>query len=211
MRVTFTELHETEGFFGQESIAVGIGAFPKHLIYSYDLKKKIVLFPFEWKTENGKWNYERGFRDSSFYQFSFSDFCHTEVLRKSVRKIGFVEVDCDLGEFLPNPKLVFVILQVPLRNKARVNKLLREQRITKAVIAERSRVGSLTIHRTGRRPRVLSQYIYELVMRKSKVRGLEKQLREKKLISEIDRFAVMVRGPVFPRQLAQFQDSSRTK
>src|SRR3989344_2944134 len=84
MRVTFTELHETEGFFGQESIAVGIGAFPKHLIYSYDLKKKIVLFPFEWKTENGKWNYERGFRDSSFYQFSFSDFCHTEVLRKSV-------------------------------------------------------------------------------------------------------------------------------
>ena len=53
-RVTFSELHEVVGAFGREWIAPAGGGFPKHLVYSYDIKTKTVVFPIGWviRSEN---------------------------------------------------------------------------------------------------------------------------------------------------------------
>ena len=89
-RVTFTELHEVVGAFGREWLAPAGGGFPKHLIHSYDLKTKTIIFPPEWNIEESVWLPEEGRRDHSVYQFRFGNFCHTFLQCQYIKRLEFI-------------------------------------------------------------------------------------------------------------------------
>ena len=99
-RVKFSELHEVVGAFGREWIAPAGGGFPKHLVYSYDIKTKTVVFPIGWViTESGGTN-EDGWKRTKM-EFYFRDSCHTILRHDLVKKIDIVEVEYDSKEFEP--------------------------------------------------------------------------------------------------------------
>lgn len=207
-RVTFSKLHEVEGAFGREWVSPGGGGFPKHLIHSYDHKTKTVVFPLGWTIEESIWVPEEGRRDYSVYQFIFKNFCHTGFRRDYVKKIDFVEVDYDPEEFQPNTKLGLLTLRVQRRNKARTDKLIKKYQTAKMVIAERSMESSKVVRRTGRKQRRFPQYLYELVIQKTKWQDFAKELYEQNLVPKTERFAILMGGAVFPRQLAYFKKTN---
>lgn len=207
-RVTFTELHEAEGAFGQECIAIAGGVFPKHLIYSYNSKAKSVVFPPDWNIEKGQYTKEESRCDDSFYHFRLGDFCLTVIRRKYVKKIDFVEVEYNPDEFQPNKELVLLTLRIPRKNKTRTDKLIKKYQAAKVIVAERSRESSKVISRTGRKERSFSQYLYELAIRESRWRDFAKELYEENLIPENERFAILIGSAIFPRQLVNFQKTN---
>ena len=206
-KVTFTELHEAEGTFGKEYAVVAGGGFNKHLIYSYNLKTKTVVFPPEWNIGKGDERIsKKGRHDDSVYQFRFGDFCHTVLKREYVKKIDFVEVsNYNPDEFQPNKELVMLTLRVPRRNKARTDKLIKKYQTAKMIVAERSRESRMVISEIGRKEKSLPQYLYELVIQKSRWRDFAKELHEENLVPKTDRFAILMDGAIFPRQLAYFK------
>lgn len=207
-RVKFSELREVEGAFGQEWVAPAGGGFPKHLIHSYDLKTKTVVFPIGWMiTESGGTNEDNWKRTQ--WEFHFGKFCHTVLRHKCVKKIDFVEAEYNPDEFRPNEKLVLMTLRVPRRNKNHTDKLIKEHRVTETVVAVRSRESKKVIVKSGRKQKSFPQYLYELAIQKSEWRNFARQLYEKNLVPKKDRFAILVEStPLFPRQLAYFKDSN---
>ena len=207
-RVTFIELHEVEGAFGQEWIAPAGGGFPKHLIYSYDLKTRTVIFPPGWKIKQDAISaIEGGECFRPFYSFAFDDFCNTVVGYGHVEKVDAVEVEYNHDEFKPNKKLVVMTLRVPRRNKARTDKLIDRYQTAKTIIAKRSMKIRMVIDGRGRKKRTFQQYLYELVMQKSKWQDFAKQVYEQNLVPKTQRFAILTTGPVFPRQLTNFNQN----
>ncbi|MDP3696623.1 MAG: hypothetical protein Q8R55_01165 [Candidatus Taylorbacteria bacterium] len=208
-RVTFTELHEVAGAFGQEWVSPGGGGFPKHLIHSYDLKTKTVVFPTGWKIKQDTIPaIEGGEFFHPIYSFVFGDFCNTVILYGYIEKADSVEIDYDPKDFQPDHKLVVVTLRVPRRNKVRTDKLIKKYQTSKTVVAERSRKSSMVIDGGGRKKRTFPQYLYELVLRKSEWKDFAKQVYKQNLVPKTQRFAILAEGPVFPRQLAYFKDSN---
>lgn len=203
-RVKFTVLYEIAGSFGQESVSPGGGGFPKHLIHSYDHKSKTVVFPIGWAiTESGGINEDN--RKCTQYEFIFGNFWHTVLGHECIKKIDLVEVDYNPDDFYPHNKLVVMTLRVPRKNKARTDQLVNEHRIAQTIVAERSMESSMVIDGIGRKKRTIPQYLYELVMQKSEWQNFTKKLYEQNLVPKTERFAILVTGPVFPRQLANFK------
>lgn len=203
-RVKFTELHEVAGAFGQEWISPGGGGFPKHLIYSYDHKSKTIVFPIGWAiTESGDITNEDGWKRTQ-YEFIFKDFCHTVLRHEYIKKIDFVEVDYNPNDFQPDKNLVIMTLRVPRKNKVRTDRLVNEHRTTQVIVAERSMESSMVIDGVGRKKRTIPQYLYEFVMQKTEWQDFAKQLYKQNLVLKTQPFAILVTGPVFPRQLANF-------
>ena len=206
-KVTFTKLFEVEGAFGQEWVSPGGGGFPKHLIYSYDLKSKTIIFPTDWIiTESGGTNEDNWKRTQ--YEFIFRDSCHTVLRHEYIKKVDFVEVEYSPKDFQPNLKLVVMTLRIPRRNKARADKLIDEYQTAKTIVAQRSMKSSMVIDGRGLKKRTFPQYLYEIVMHKSEWQDFSKQVYEQDLVPKTQRFAILVTGPVFPRQLANFKQVS---
>ena len=205
-RVKFTELHEVTGAFGQEWISPGGGGFPKHLIHSYNLKAKTVVFPIGWAiTESGGTNEDNWKRTQ--YEFIFKDFCHTVLRHEYIKKVDLIEVDYNPNDFQPNKDLVVMTLRVPRRNRVRTDKLVNKHRTTQTIVVERSMESSMVVDGVGRKKRTFLQYLYELVMQKSEWQDFARQLYKQNLVPKTQRFAILITGPVFPRQLANFKQS----
>ncbi len=206
-RVTFTELHEVEGAFGQEWIAPAGGGFPKHLVHSYNINTKIVVFPIGWViTETGGSNEDDWKRTR--YEFKLRDFCHTVLRHEYIKKVDSIEVDYNPRDFQPNYKLVVMTLRIPRKNKARTDKLIDGYQTAKTIVAQRSMKSSMVIDGRDRKKKTFPQYLYELVMHKSGWQDFSKQVYEQDLVPKTQRFAILVTGPVFPRQLANFKQIS---
>lgn len=206
LRVKFTELYEVEGAFGQESVSPGGGIFPKHLIYSYDIHTKTVVFPFGWMTDKSS-----GTSKCPHRLFYFTSHQHTLINRELVKKIDFVEVDYEPKDFEPDPKLVMMTLTIPRRNKSRVNKLIQQYQATKTIVAKRSKESTKIISTffSGKKKdteKTLLKHTYELILMKSKWKVFVKQLFEQKLIPTNDRYAILLEENVFPKQLAYFSE-----
>lgn len=206
-QVTFTRLHEVEGVFGQEFISAGGGCFPKYLILSYNLKTNTVVFPLGWKIEKGGVIPRENRRDDSVYQFRFGDFCHTVLQLKYVKKVDFVKVEYSPDEFQPNKKFGLLTLRIPRRNKARTDKLVKKYQTAKVVSAIRSKESNKVVNPMELNERTFPQYVYELVIQKSKWHDFAKELYEQNLVPKTDRFAILLTGPLFPRQLANFKQN----
>lgn len=202
IQVTFTKLREIEGAFGREWIAPAGGGFPKHLIHSYNLKNKTVVFPPKWNIEESG---RTPRRDDSMYQFRFSNFCHTVLRRKCVKKVDSVEVEYNPDEFQPKKGLGLLILRIPRRNKVRTDKLIKKYQTAKIVVAERSRENSKIVIRKGQGDRRFPQYLYELIIQNSGWQDFAKELYQENLVPETERFAILMDGAIFPRQLAYFK------
>ena len=202
-RVKFSELHEVEGAFGREWIAPAGGGFPKHLVYSYDIKTKTVVFPIGWViTESGGTN-EDGWKRTEM-EFYFRDFCHTILRHDLVKKIDIVEVEYDSKEFEPNKHLSVFTFRIPRRNKDRTDKLIQNYQI----VAGRSRKSTKVITGVGHKKKSIPQYLYELAIDQSKWRDLGKELIDKGLIPKNDHFSIWVGHGVFPRQLTSFKKAN---
>lgn len=205
-RVTFAELYEVEGAFGQEWVSPGGGGFPKHLIHSYDRKSKTIVFPIGWEiTESGGTNEDNWKRAQ--YEFIFKDFCHTILRHEYIKKVDLVEVDYNPDDFQPDSNLVVMTLRVPRKNKVRTDKLVKEHRTAQTIVAERSMKSGLVMDRGGRNKRTIPQYLYELVMQKAEWQDFAKQLNKQNLVLKTQPFAILVTGPVFPRQLANYKQN----
>lgn len=212
-QVTFTELHEAEGAFGQECIAIAGGVFPKYLIYSYSSKAKTVIFPPEWNIERSLYTPnmnipEESRHNNSVCQFMFGDFCYIILRYEYIKKIDFVEVEYNPDDFRPNKELVLLTLRVPRRNKARTDRLIKKYQTSGNIVAERSRKISKVISRIGRKDRISQQCLYELAIYKSAWHSFAKELYKENLIPKTERFAILVGGAIFPRQLVNFQKTS---
>lgn len=207
-RVKFTELYEIEGGLGREWIVSAGGGFPKHLIHSYDLKNKTVVFPLEWDIKYDEIPMEkRGniILGRPVYRFKFGNFCNTVIGYGYVRKMDSVKVEYNPKEFHPNKELGLLTLRIPRRNKARTDKLIGKYQTAKMVVAVRSMESSKVIRATERGERSFPQYLYELAIHRSKWRGFAKELYEQNLVPKTERFAILMSGAIFPRQLAQFK------
>ena len=96
-------------------------------------------------------------------------------------------------------------LRIPRRNRNRTDKLIQKYRTVKTIIAERSRESNF-ISEVGGKKKTLPQYTYELIMYKAKWHDFAKQLFHKKLVPQGDRFMIIVKEGVFPRELAVFKN-----
>lgn len=209
-RVTFTELHEVEGAFGNEWVAPAGGGFPKHLIYSYDINAKTVVFPLGWiLQENGGTNEDNWKR--THYDFKFYDFCHTVLKYEYVKKVDFVEIaEYDPKEFQPDKGLAVMTLMIPRRNKSRTDKIIQEFRIAKTIVAERGRESSMVLYGKIRKKRTFPRYLYEFIVKKSEWSCFAKRIHGESLIPKTQRFGMLVdEAPVFPRQWVGFKITVR--
>ena len=210
-KVEFTELYEAKGAFGYEGVSPGGSMFPKHLIYSYDLKTKTVIFPLGWiMNEAGGANENNWKRD--MWEFSFNPFWNTVFRHNFVKKIDCIEVDYDLNWFKPLENLGLMTLSIPLKNKNRADKLIEKYVANKTIVAQRSReLGKVSLYRIGRNKttkRTVQKYIYELALQKSKWKNFAKKLHEQNLIHKTDPFGVLLSNYVFPKQLAYFEKTN---
>lgn len=207
LRVRFTELYEVEGSFGQESVSPSGGIFPKHLICSYDIHTKTVVFPFGWIIVEGGGTNEDNWCHTH-YDFYFTPYWHTLIQCGLVEKSDCVEIDYDPKDFEPDPKLVKMTLVIPRRNKSRMDKLIQQYLAAKTIVAERSRASRVikTIFRMKKdhKEKTLLKHTYELVIQDPEWRIFVEQLYKQKLIPKEDRFAILVEENVFPKQLAYF-------
>ena len=199
LRVRFDELYEVKGAFGCEMVSPGGGGFPKHLIYSYDLKTKTVIFPFGWVTQE----------TDAMWHFYFKPYWDTFFQHRKVKKMDFVEVDCEPNQFQPLPELGLVTLFVTRRNKNRADKMIQKYLKTKTIIGQRSIKNSKTIIvRIGKggktTEKTVLQHLYELVLKKSEWKNFVKEVGKQNLLSKIDHFGLMMSEYVFPKQLANF-------
>lgn len=207
LRVKFSKLFEVNGAFAQDCISPAGGIFPKHLICSYDLKARTIIFPIEWTlSEAGGTNMDNWTRTE--WRFNFGEYCTTVLQHKLIEKIDFVEVDYDSKEFQPNKDLVLLTLSIPRRNKNRTDNLIHKHKTAQSIVAVRSKKSSMAIVKSGSKEKTVPQYFYDIIMKKSCWKDFAEQLYKQKIISEKDRFAILISGnPVFPRQLASFQNS----
>lgn len=207
-RVKFTELRELEGSFEQESVSSGGGSFPKHLIYSYNIRKKTVVFPFGWMIHKPGSINENG-RMCPHWKFHFNQYWSTFIQRGLIKKIDLVEIEYDPKDFEPNRKLVKMTLTIPRRNKSRVNKLIQQYLATKTIVAERSRASTQVIPtffagKKNDKKKTLLMHTYELILKKSKWKVFVEQLYKQKLIPAKERHEIQPKENVFPKQLACF-------
>ncbi len=203
LRVKFYKLFEINGAFGQDCVSPMGGIFPKHLIYSYDLETRTIIFPVGWMiTEAGGTNEDNWTRTE--WRFNFFEICQTTLQHNLVEKVDFIEVDYDPKEFHPNKNIVLMTLRIPRRNKGRTDELIQKYKATQTIIAERSKESSEIILKSRDEERTISQYLYEIIMKKSSWKDFAEQLYKQNLIAKKDRFAILIMGPVFPRQLASF-------
>ncbi len=160
LKVTFAELHEEKGAFGKESISPGGAEFPKHMILSYDLKTKTVVFPEGWKCiyEGGK----VGEKLHTGFVFLFDNCWESGVRKDKVKKISSFEVDYDPKEFVPDKNLRLVKIDVPLKHKSYMDKLIKKYLATKLIVAQRSRKSARIRTVDGKRV-TFPTYSYELI------------------------------------------------
>ena len=98
-------------------------------------------------------------------------------------------------------------LRIPRRNKARADKIIGGYQTAKTIVAKRSVKSSMVIDGRGRKKRTFQQHLYELVIQKSKWQDFAKQVYEQNLVPKTQRFAILTTGPVFPRQLTNFNQN----
>ncbi len=160
LKVTFAKLHEAEGAFGKESISPGGAVFPKHLVLSYDLKAKTVVFPVGWNyvEEGGK----VGEKLHTGFVFLFDNYWESGVLKDKVKKIDSVEVNYNPKEFEPDKNLRLVMVDVPAKHKSYMDELIKKYLATKIIVAERSRKSHRTRTVDGKRV-TFHTHSYELI------------------------------------------------
>lgn len=202
LKVTFTELHEAEGAFGPESISPGGAVFPKHLVLSYDLETKTVVFPAEWSIVKGV--SEGKSTDFYRYQFKFGDiYLLSVVAERLVSSIEFVEVDYSPDEFSSDGNLRVVTIRVPLEYRADVDKLIRKYRENNMVIGERSREGLDIRKVNGKKVSNLMWHYEVLFQLAGSSMGFFKELQEQ--IPGVTVYMAWGTDRIFPRQRAYYK------
>lgn len=196
LRVTFAELFEVEGAFGNESISPGGAIFPKHLVLSYNLRTKTVLFPLGWKFDP----------TGSTFDFQFDNHIEGCLRKDMVKGFDYVEVDCDPKEFVPDKNLRLVMVDVPAEHKSYMDEIVKKYLATKMIVAERSRKSHRIRTVEGKRV-TFPTHSYELIEQLvSNQNGMWTELRKEREASGEKTYMVLSEDPgVFPRQLANFK------
>lgn len=204
IQVRFTELYEANGAFGNESISPGGVIFPKHLVLSYDLKTKTVVFPKKWRLAEvcGKIGEKR---HTGLMFFFFGNYCMSSIPKDKVKKINSVKVDYNPDEFEPNKSLTVMTLRVVRWKKAKTDALIKKYQSANVIVAVRSRESRTVRSKAGGKERRYGQQLYELVIKQSVLDDFVNELFKTRLVIENRRFDVQISKPgVFPRQLANF-------
>ncbi len=210
-KVTFAELHEVQGVFGQESISPGGGVFPKHLICSYDLGTQTVIFPDGWEITEYN-NVDKDNRRRFMWEFSFYDgssggaYLQSVLQHKAIKKIALVEVDdYDQNQFKTEQGLVLMELRIPRVNKDRADELILKHLSDGTIVAERSKESVRITAKGSIVEETVQQYLYELVMKESERINFINQLFEQDIVPKKDRFAILINVRVYPKQLSYFK------